>query len=58
MYKNVVSDLQTMITVCENIVGPALECFKDCCDIMCSLYSSELPAYLETLSKFINLRFE
>lgn len=53
LYKYIVCDLQNVISFYEKIVGPGLECFKECCDIMCSLYSSELPAYLAALSKFI-----
>ncbi|XP_001605378.1 Fanconi anemia group I protein [Nasonia vitripennis] len=47
LYKYIISDLKTVSSFNGQTAGLGLECFKECCDVMCTLNSSELPAFLE-----------
>ncbi|KAL7305316.1 hypothetical protein TKK_0002446 [Trichogramma kaykai] len=50
LFKNFIMELKTISSFNEQLAGLGLECFKECCEIMCTTYSSELPAFLEAIT--------
>ncbi|XP_058794927.1 Fanconi anemia group I protein homolog [Phymastichus coffea] len=47
LYNRIVSDLKTVNAFNPTVAGLGVECFKECCEVMCTLYSTELPVFLE-----------
>ncbi|KAJ8664238.1 hypothetical protein QAD02_005900 [Eretmocerus hayati] len=51
LFKHVISDLKTVTSFNEQAAVHSLECFRECCDIVCNTYQSALPSFLEAIGE-------